>query len=231
MVATPRALGRRRSSSLRRAAGSGAPSRLVPAPRAAAGRCHGVRICGPSAVIATVNSKCAAGEPSCGEDRPAVAADAHGGAPGGGHRLDREHHALLQQRALAGLAVVGHLRILVHAAPDAVSDERAHRPTARRPRPPAGSRSRRRPCGCPARHCATPACSDSSVARSRFCACSLDLVHREGARGVGHPAVERHADVDRDDVARASAGRGRGCRARSSRSARRRSSRESRDSP
>src|SRR5580692_2610970 len=31
-----------------------------------------------------------------GIDRPTVPADAHAGASGGGHRLDGEHHALLQ---------------------------------------------------------------------------------------------------------------------------------------
>src|SRR5579875_575369 len=64
-------------------------------------------------------------------DRPAVAARAHAGAPRGRHRLDRQHHALFQQRALARLAVVGHLRILVHAAPHAVADERAYDREAR----------------------------------------------------------------------------------------------------
>ncbi len=53
----------------------------------------------------------------------------------------------------------------------------------------------------PARHCATPACSDSSVAVSRFCDLLADVLHGERARGVGDPAVERDADVDRDDVA------------------------------
>ena len=43
--------------------------------------------------------------------------------------------------------------------------------------------------------------SDSSVARSSFSATGVDRPDRERARGVGHPAVERHADVDREDVA------------------------------
>ena len=49
---------------------------------------------GPSAVIATVNSKCAVSDPSSRVDRPAVVAGAHAGPAGGGHRLDREHHPL-----------------------------------------------------------------------------------------------------------------------------------------
>ena len=53
-------------------------------------------------------------------------ADADGAASGRHHRLDRNHHPLLQQRAPARLAVVGHLRVLVHAAPDPVPDQRAH---------------------------------------------------------------------------------------------------------
>src|SRR5918911_5696906 len=37
-----------------------------------------------------------------GVDRPAVVAHPHHVAPGGDHGLDREHHPLLQHRALAG---------------------------------------------------------------------------------------------------------------------------------
>src|SRR5213595_958084 len=59
-------------------------------------------------------------------DRPAVVAHPHMMAAGGGHRLDREHHALLEQLALAGRPVVGDLRVLVHVATDPVADERAH---------------------------------------------------------------------------------------------------------
>src|SRR5271163_1143156 len=55
-----------------------------------------------------------------GEDGPAVAGHADPRTPGRGHRLDRQHHALLEQRPLAGLAEVGHLRVLMHVAPHAV---------------------------------------------------------------------------------------------------------------
>ena len=106
------------------------------------------------------------------------------------------------------------------------------RPTARRPRRPAGSRCETSPMRLPARHCSTPACSASlGRARAGSAATRVDLAHGERARGVGDPAVERHADVDRDDVAALQAVAARGCRARPSRWARRRSSRGSRGSP
>src|SRR5277367_1870481 len=57
------------------------------------------------------------------EDRPAVAGHADPGTSGGGHRLDREHHALLKQRSLAGLTEVRDLRVLVHLAAHTVSDQ------------------------------------------------------------------------------------------------------------
>ena len=137
MVATPSyALGapasarrpRRSPAPPRRAASACArpPPRHGSAVPASAGRCHGVRTFGPWPVIATVNSKCAAGEPSWEKIAQPSPPTRTAESPGGHHRLDRDHHALLEQRALAGLAVVGHLRILVHAAPDPVPDERAH---------------------------------------------------------------------------------------------------------
>ena len=121
----------RLASSATRRAGCSAADRV---------RCHGVSTAGPSAVIATVNSKCAASEPSWEKIAQPSPPTRTAGAAGGHHRLDREHHALLEPRALAGLAVVRHLRILVHAAPDAVADERAHDRKAARPRRSAGSR-------------------------------------------------------------------------------------------
>src|SRR3954454_22744153 len=63
--------------------------------------------------------------PVLGVDRPAVVAHADLVAARVDHRLDREAHARLEQRALAGIAVVGDLRLLVHLAADAVADERA----------------------------------------------------------------------------------------------------------
>ena len=84
-----------------------------------------VRICGPSAVIATVCSKCAAIEPSTVKiDQPSLV-EADVVRAGGDHRLDREHHALLQLRAAAGRAEVRDLRVLVHPPADAVPDELA----------------------------------------------------------------------------------------------------------
>src|SRR5215208_2584476 len=61
-----------------------------------------------------------------GVDRPAIVAHPHVMATRGRHRLDGEHHALLEQLALAGRAVVGDLRVLVHVAADPVADQRAH---------------------------------------------------------------------------------------------------------
>ena len=104
------------------AAGRGGAER---AGLAAQDSCQGVRTRGPSAVTATVNSKWAAIESSCRVDGPAVVAHADLGAAGVDHRLDRQHHALLQLGALAGLAEVRDLRVLVHLAPDPVADQRA----------------------------------------------------------------------------------------------------------
>ena len=201
----------------------------VPA-RSAAGMCHGVRICGPSAVIATVNSKCAAGEPSWRVDRPAVAADAHRRAAGGGHRLDRQHHPLLQQRPLARLAVVGDLRVLVHAAPDAVADERAHdrEPGALgdlldRVREVAHAVARRAPAR--RRRAATPRSPRAGCGEAR-------RSPRPGTCGRRRRPSRRASRRRRSRRSRRPSGaRARGCRARSSSPARRRSSRGSRGSP
>src|SRR4051812_9168160 len=61
-----------------------------------------------------------------GVDRPAVVAHADHVAAGGDHRLDGEDHAVLERDPLAGRAVVGDLRLLVHRAPDAVADQGPH---------------------------------------------------------------------------------------------------------
>src|SRR6266851_1904625 len=42
------------------------------------------------------------------------------------HRLDGQHHAFLQARAVARVAVVGQLRLLVHLRADAVAHKLAH---------------------------------------------------------------------------------------------------------
>src|SRR5689334_8445564 len=58
-----------------------------------------------------------------GEDGPAVGPALDVVAPRRDHRLDREHHPRRQLRAAAGRPVVRDLRVLVHAAADAVADE------------------------------------------------------------------------------------------------------------
>ena len=59
-------------------------------------------------------------------DRPAVVAHPDHVAARVHHRLDREHHPLLELRARVDRPEVRDLRILVHVAPDPVADERAH---------------------------------------------------------------------------------------------------------
>src|SRR5881227_717979 len=58
-------------------------------------------------------------------NRPVVGTDADPVLARRGHRLDSENHPLLELRTGARLAVIRDLRILVHLAPDAVSDQRA----------------------------------------------------------------------------------------------------------
>ena len=76
--------------------------------------------------MAMVCSQWADSEPSAVDDvqpsssDPGLApADVH-------HRLDGEHHPGLQLRALAGLAVVRHLRLLVHRRADGVAHVLPH---------------------------------------------------------------------------------------------------------
>src|SRR3954447_1608366 len=116
------------------------------------------------------------------------------------HPLDREDHALLELRALARLAVVGHLRVLVHRPADPVADERPHDREAlaldavlHRVRDVAEAAPR-------------PAMLDRVEQRRLRDVHELlgdrrDRADRERARRVGDPVVEDHADVDRDDVA------------------------------
>src|SRR5436190_3336599 len=57
--------------------------------------------------------------------RPVVLAHADLGAAGVDHRLQSQDHPGLQRGALAGLAIVGDLRVLVHVAADSVTHQRA----------------------------------------------------------------------------------------------------------
>ena len=94
--------------------------------RAGTGTSRAVRIHGSPAVTATVCSKCADRLPSRVTAVQPSASTFTAGLPGVHHRLDREHHALGQPRPAARLAVVRHLRLLVHLLADAVPDELAH---------------------------------------------------------------------------------------------------------
>ena len=72
----------------------------------------------PTRCTATVCSKCADRLPSSRHRRPAVRQSSFTPACAGvHHRLDRQHHALGQPRPAPGLAVVGHLRLLVQRGP------------------------------------------------------------------------------------------------------------------
>ena len=61
-----------------------------------------------------------------GDRRPVIVEQLHIGPAHAHHRLDGQHHAFPQPDALAGAAVIGHLRIFVHAGADAVSHELTH---------------------------------------------------------------------------------------------------------
>ena len=57
-----------------------------------------------------------------GGDRPLVVVQVDVGTPGGDHRLDRDRHPRLEQRAASRLAEVRDLRVLVVAPADTVAD-------------------------------------------------------------------------------------------------------------
>ena len=75
---------------------------------------------GPSSVIATVCSQCAAYDPSSGDHGPAVVELPGARLAEGDHRLHRQRQARHQPRPAAGAAVVEHVRVLVHLGADAV---------------------------------------------------------------------------------------------------------------
>ena len=158
-----------RSSDARRSPASAAQAAARPAPTS----CHGVSTRGPSAVIAIVNSKCAASEPSWEKIDQWSSADPDGVAPGGDHRLDRQHHPLLQLDAGAGLR-----RSWGSAGPRACRGRcrgrrASARPTGPRPRRAPGRRGRCRRGGCRPGTAGTATISDSSVTFSSFWATGL----------------------------------------------------------
>ena len=161
-----------------------------------------VRICGPSAVIGDGVLEVRGHRPVGGEDRPAVGVEADVVGAGGDHRLDREHHALLQLRAAAGRAVVRDLRVLVHAPPDAVADELADDAEALRLDVRLARRGRCRAGGCRPSHCSIAAKQRLrwQTASSRSVS-AVDLADRHRDGRVADEAAVGDADVDRQDVA------------------------------
>ena len=135
-----------------------------------------------------------------GVDRPPVVAHPHLVAPGVDHRLDGQHHPLLQRHALAGRAEVGDLRLLVHRAPDPVAHQRAH------DREPLGLDVLLDRVGDVAEPVPDPALLHRREQRAGGDLQQLrgdrrDLADRERPRRVGHPAVVDDADVHRQYVA------------------------------
>ena len=79
-----------------------APAEFYGGCAAAETSCQGVRIRGPSPVMAIVNSKWAASEPSWEKIDQWSSATRSGVAARGDHRLHGQHHPLLQRHARPG---------------------------------------------------------------------------------------------------------------------------------
>src|SRR3954466_7105497 len=137
-----------------------------------------------------------------GHDRPPVVHLADVALAGVDHRLDGEGHASLQAHALAGAAVVQHLRLFVEAPADAVAAEFAHHAETLAFRvlldggayvTQGHARTHHRD--------ALPHAFVSRLAQAP----RLDrrLAHVEHAARVAVPAVLDDGDVDVDDVSRA----------------------------
>src|SRR5215212_3265273 len=134
------------------------------------------------------------------EDRPVVVGHPHLVTASCDHRLDRQHHPLLQPRASPGRPVVGDLRILVHLAPDAVPDERADDREALRLDVPLDRV--RDVTEAIARHALRHRREQRLLGRlEQLLRDRRDRPDRERARGIRDPAVVHDADVDRQDVA------------------------------
>src|SRR5262245_1082668 len=131
---------------------------------------------------------------------PAVGQHLHRRLSGVHHRLDREHHALSQPRSTPRLAVIGHLRVFVHALTDPVADELANDrkavgldvplhlvPDVRH------AAAGPRPLDCPIQRFLGDTQQPSRLLGH--------LAHRQRHRAVAVVAVERRADVDRNHVA------------------------------
>ncbi len=172
----------------------------------AAFRPHGlVSTHGPFSVTATQCSKCAAVGPVLRHRRPAVAQNLRFRPAGVHHRLDRQHHAFFQPRILVlPVHVIRNLRLLVQLRPDAVSHILPHhRKPVRRHVPLHRPAHVEQPVA--GRTCSIASSSDSSVTSSSFCTSSLTSPTGNRDGRIAEVAVQLHAGVDRNDVARPSA--------------------------
>ncbi len=157
---------------------------------------------GPCGVRVKVCSVCGRGQAVVGDDRPVVLERVVLLLAQREHRLDRERQTLDQLRALAGLAVVRHVRRLVHRRPDPVPDEVLDDPVRR-----VGAHvrlDRGRDVGQPATELGggepTPhrLLADPGQLEQFVGATCADR-HRD--RRVAVPAVDDRTAVDRDQVA------------------------------
>ena len=164
-----------------------------------------VRIRGPSPVIATVCSKWAASEPSA---------------------VEIDHSSSCRTTSAPPAVIIGSIAKVIPSessgpGPARRSSGSAAPRASSAPTPwPTRLRTTEKPCssvtrwigvrdvrerGCRSRHCSIPAASAAWQPSSRRSASGGDLADRERVGRVRHEAVERHADVDREDVAVAAA--------------------------
>ncbi len=192
--------GRRRTS--RRGASRTARSRRVRSPYDVRTRARrpAVRIRGPSAVIATVCSKCAASEPSALEIDHSSSCSTTSAPPAVIIGSIAKVIPSASCGPAAGLAVVRDLRLLVHRAADAVADEAAD---DREALLLGGDLDRVRDVGEPVADAALldPGRERGLAALEQALGLLGDLADRERVGRVRDEAVERHADVHGEDVA------------------------------
>ena len=177
-----------------------ADPRAAPAPLGRA-----VSTSGPSAVTATVCSKCAARLPSRVTAVQPSASTRVSGRPIAtiGSIASTMPSASFGPRP--GWPVVRNLRLLVQPLADAVPDELAHDRKPVRLDPPLHRVADVRQPAADLRPARSPRSSASRVTRSSSCVCSGTSPDRHRHRRVAVEPVQLHADVERDDVARPSA--------------------------
>ncbi len=159
-----------------------------------------VRIRGPSAVIATVCSKCAASEPSALEIDHSSSCSTTSGPPAVIIGSIAKVIPSASSGPRPGLAVVRDLRLLVHRAADAVADQAADDGEALLL---GGDLDRVRDVREPVADAALldPGRERGLAALEQALGLLGDLADRERVGRVGDEAVERHADVHGEDVA------------------------------